>query len=196
MNNKEDIDNRFNENLSTSFNLKLNVFDKKKQLKNSKTNIELSIRNKNIEKKQSVLQISPIKTEKKQSKEFKFNLTVEEMTKYYINEDTVFHFKHFFETLIIHILYFFFGPIMVIIIIRCYGKFFIRNLGFWGKKLIKSHLLQIFFYINFVTTLTLSFIILKYNDSNTFKNQYIFLTPSYLSLVFILIRYIIVCVKD
>ena len=123
--------------------------------------------------------------------EVKFNLVVEQLTKFYIKEKKItFKLEQFLEMLCIHLLYFLFGPFICPILNKIFGIYTIRNLGFWGKKLIKSHLIQIIYFINFHITIILT--IVYYTKE---KDLIIYFIPSYLSQIIVIIRYIIVCIK-
>ena len=161
--------------------------DKHKIIEMTKSKYRESLNNTSILQKQTT-----------NNKIFKFSLAVDDMTKYYGKEDTVFIKKQFFEALSVHLLYFLFGPFIVPFLMLFNGKSFVINLGFWGTKLLKYHLLQLFYFLTLVITTILSILILLKGDAgkdNDYKNQYIFLTPSYISQVYILIQYVNVSVK-
>jgi hypothetical protein len=158
------------------------------------------------EKKKSIFMINnPLEEEEEEEKEEKnqkkveFNQVVEEMAQFYINEPEFsnFYFSQFLETVAIHMVYFFFGPLIVPFLFLIYSKNFIRNMGLWGKKLGSSHRVQIFYWISFVITIVFTIFINKADgDPTSFWNlQLVFLCPAYITQIMVLIRYITVCVK-
>jgi hypothetical protein len=126
-----------------------------------------------------------------------FNKKVEEMAKYYLNETEIskFYPKQFIETLMIHLIYFIFGPIFIALYFRLWGKDFMRNMGFWGKKVKSSHFIQIFYWLCSMITLLLTIWIRMTDEESVWYYQISFLTPAYIANIMILIRYTIVCVK-
>jgi hypothetical protein len=132
--------------------------------------------------------------EESKSSKLLFNKTVEHIASLFVKEEELckFHFHQFSEMLKINLLYFIFGPFSVLPLARWYGLELLRNTGFWGKRLIKTHLIQLFFWMCFVSTVILT-VLCSYLPE--WKNQYIFLSSAYLSQVLVIIRYISVCVK-
>jgi hypothetical protein len=136
------------------------------------------------------------KEEEHHQKEIEFNEAVEDMAKYYTDSEQLsFKFSHVWETFFIHLIYFVFGPICVPFLIKIYGKNFPRNLGLWGKKVLTSNLIQVFFWFSFITTMVLSIVIMQSPESSKWHSQYLYLTPAYIAQVLVFIRYSTVCVK-
>lgn len=127
----------------------------------------------------------------------KFNHKVSELAQYYINEDdpSSFHFSQFSETVIIHLIFLIIGPFSTPFLFYIFGRHFIINIGFYGKKIASSYLIQIFYWLTFVTTTVFTILVLHSEKTSIFNNQYVFLCPAYISHTMVLIRYITVCVK-
>ena len=134
---------------------------------------------------------------KEEESKVKFNEKVSQLAEFYINEDEIssLYFNQFFETVLLHLIYFVFGPLSLPLLLRFWGKNFIKNIGFYGKKVGSSHIIQICYWLTFVLTTIFTFLVLTSTQESVFYNQYLFLCPAYISLTMILIRYIIVCVK-
>lgn len=138
--------------------------------------------------------------EEKAVKKMEFNEVVEEMAQYYIKEDgySNFYVKQFFETVCIHLIYFIFGPLIMPLLFKKFGRNFMRNMGLWGKKVGASHRVQIFYWVTFIITLIITIVILCNSEGESqmyFNSQYVFLSPAYISQIMVLIRYLTVCVK-
>ena len=121
--------------------------------------------------------------EEEEDTKVKFNEKVSELAQYYINEDEIsaYYFNQFFETVIIHLIYFVFGPLSVPFLFRFYGRNFIINLGFYGKKVGSSHIIQISYWVTFVLTTIFTSLILTSDKTSAFFNQYILATVGYLA---------------
>lgn len=114
-----------------------------------------------------------------------------------------FYFMQFFEIFLIHFGFFLFGIFIVPVYRFIYGPELIRNLGFWGKRINKSRNAQYFYWIVLIVTLVISYRIYLANmlgDENNIPNdkffkQYITLSISYMSLILVILRYLIVSIK-
>lgn len=122
-----------------------------------------------------------------------------------INGDEIsnFYFMQFLEIFLLHIGFFIFGIFIVPLYRFIYGPELIRNLGFWGKRLIRSRNAQYSYWIFFMITLGFSFAINNANEKGNefnipdekFYKQEITLSISYCSVLLVFIRYLIVSIK-
>ncbi len=114
-----------------------------------------------------------------------------------------FYFMQFFEIFLIHMGFCFFGIFIVPLYRIIYGPQLIRNLGFWGKRLIKARNAQYSYWISLIITIIFSLKIYHANLQGDVNNipdemfffQQIYLTISYLSILLVFLRYLIVSVK-
>jgi len=127
----------------------------------------------------------------------KFNHKVSELAEFYIKENQMssFYFFQFLQTVIIHLIYYVLGPLSVPILFWVFGRNFTINMGFYGKKVGASHIIQIFYWLTFLATTVFTIMIQIADKTSIFYKQYVFLCPAYISQIMILIRYITVCVK-
>jgi len=119
------------------------------------------------------------------------------------DDDYNFYFLQFFEIFILHFGFFIFGIFIVPFYNFIYGPQLIRNLGFWGKRLIGSRNAQYSYWIFFMITILFTYRIQLGNiqgDDNNIPNdeffmQHITLTLSYMSILIVILRYMIVSIK-
>lgn len=222
--NIERLDNlKINDFIKSSFNSPKKLHYKEDSSNNSfknRGNIIINYRNQRhiktkkydnpnlIEKTNQLIKEAILKDDKINDKEEKENNDkilhhIRDYRQYSISQDmldeqTTFYFNQYFEMILLHMGFFILGPFLNLFILYKYGKNLSCNMNFWGDKLKKTLILQYFFWITSIMTITLSIIIWKNtyeNSRSSFNNQYIFLSIGYLSQILIIIRYLTVCVK-
>jgi len=163
--------------------------------------------NKNQDQNQEQKEMNDFNFQNKQSKQmilkqiqnFQKICVQEEME----GDESNFYFKQFLEIFLLHCGFFLFGIFIVPFYKLIYGSDLIRNLGFWGKRLLSSRNAQYSYWIFFMITLAFSWRIDKANKKGNDKNipadefykQEITLSISYGSILLVFLRYLIVSIK-